>query len=130
MANGSLIGTAGSSGCARQAGGGSAGMYGTRARASPGIGTGGGVEPHLMVTDPPYGVEYDAGWRNGAAINRRRADGAPGRHSSNTSGLALKTTRCSDKGAEFLGYAYNGLKMLERLVKAPDQMRGLLSGFV
>ncbi len=23
----------------------------------------GGVEPHLMVTDPPYGVEYDASWR-------------------------------------------------------------------
>lgn len=23
-----------------------------------------GVEPHLMVTDPPYGVEYDADWRN------------------------------------------------------------------
>ena len=22
----------------------------------------GGGEPHLMVTDPPYGVEYDAGW--------------------------------------------------------------------
>lgn len=26
----------------------------------------GGVEPHLMVTDPPYGVEYDASWRNEA----------------------------------------------------------------
>jgi ParB-like nuclease domain len=39
----------------------------------------GGVEPHLMVTDPPYGVEYDAGWRNGATINRRRSDGAPGK---------------------------------------------------
>jgi DNA modification methylase len=25
-----------------------------------------GVKPHLMVTDPPYGVEYDAGWRNEA----------------------------------------------------------------
>jgi DNA modification methylase len=25
-----------------------------------------GVKPHLMVTDPPYGVEYDAGWRNAA----------------------------------------------------------------
>lgn len=25
----------------------------------------GGVKPHLMVTDPPYGVEYDAAWRNG-----------------------------------------------------------------
>ncbi len=25
-----------------------------------------GVKPHLMVTDPPYGVEYQAGWRNEA----------------------------------------------------------------
>jgi hypothetical protein len=25
-----------------------------------------GVKPHLMVTDPPYGVEYDADWRNEA----------------------------------------------------------------
>ena len=24
----------------------------------------GDVKPHLMVTDPPYGVEYDANWRN------------------------------------------------------------------
>jgi DNA modification methylase len=32
-----------------------------------------GVEPHLMVTDPPYGVEYDASWRNTA----KRADGTP-----------------------------------------------------
>jgi hypothetical protein len=38
----------------------------------------GGVEPPLMVTDPPYGVNYDAGWRNSATINRRRASGAPG----------------------------------------------------
>lgn len=27
----------------------------------------GGVEPHLMVTDPPYGVDYDPNWRNEAA---------------------------------------------------------------
>lgn len=32
-----------------------------------------GVKPHLMVTDPPYGVEYDAEWRNKAL----RADGSP-----------------------------------------------------
>lgn len=25
-----------------------------------------GVKPHLMVTDPPYGVEYDASWRDAA----------------------------------------------------------------
>ena len=32
-----------------------------------------GVKPHLMVTDPPYGVEYDANWRN----ERVRTDGTP-----------------------------------------------------
>ncbi len=31
-----------------------------------------GATPHLMVTDPPYGVEYDANWRNEAA---RHSDG-------------------------------------------------------
>lgn len=32
-----------------------------------------GVVPHLMVTDPPYGVDYDPSWRNqtGAAKTRR-----------------------------------------------------------
>lgn len=30
-----------------------------------------GVRPHLMVTDPPYGVKYDADWRNHAL----RSDG-------------------------------------------------------
>jgi DNA modification methylase len=32
-----------------------------------------GVRPHLMVTDPPYGVDYDADWRNRAD----RANGKP-----------------------------------------------------
>ena len=31
-----------------------------------------GIAPHLMVTDPPYGVEYDPKWRNGV----KRADGS------------------------------------------------------
>lgn len=31
----------------------------------------GSVKPHLMVTDPPYGVEYDASWRgNGGATGK------------------------------------------------------------
>jgi DNA modification methylase len=44
-----------------------------------------GVKPHLMVTDPPYGVQYDAGWRTrvgasgagaatGKVLNDDRAD--------------------------------------------------------
>jgi DNA modification methylase len=33
----------------------------------------GGRKPFIMVTDPPYGVEYDADWRNHAL----RSDGSP-----------------------------------------------------
>jgi DNA modification methylase len=29
----------------------------------------GAVQPHLMVTDPPYGVEYDPAWRARAGVN-------------------------------------------------------------
>ncbi len=29
-----------------------------------------GATPHLMVTDPPYGVEYDADWRNHTGMAR------------------------------------------------------------
>ena len=32
-----------------------------------------GVRPHLMVTDPPYGVDYDPEWRAAAGINKNRA---------------------------------------------------------
>lgn len=35
------------------------------------------AKPHLMVTDPPYGVEYDADWRNHAA---RKSPGMGNRH--------------------------------------------------
>ncbi|MCW5750220.1 MAG: site-specific DNA-methyltransferase [Alphaproteobacteria bacterium] len=28
-----------------------------------------GAVPHLMVTDPPYGVEYDPSWRNEAGVS-------------------------------------------------------------
>ena len=42
----------------------------------------GGVEPHLMVTDPPYGFEYDPAWRNRAAaagsIGQKKASRAIG----------------------------------------------------
>ncbi|MGE4048656.1 MAG: site-specific DNA-methyltransferase [Acetobacteraceae bacterium] len=34
-----------------------------------------GVKPHLMVTDPPYGVEYDPAWRNRAGISTTRRTG-------------------------------------------------------
>jgi DNA modification methylase len=46
-----------------------------------------GREPHLMITDPPYGVEYDPAWRHQRGVSRsgrrskvrndERADWAP-----------------------------------------------------
>jgi DNA modification methylase len=35
----------------------------------------GEVRPHLMVTDPPYGVEYDPAWRNDVASSQTRRTG-------------------------------------------------------
>jgi DNA modification methylase len=32
-----------------------------------------GVKPHLMVTDPPYGVEYNPAWRAEAGVNKNKA---------------------------------------------------------
>jgi len=31
------------------------------------------VRPHLMVTDPPYGVDYDPAWRKRAGVNLNKA---------------------------------------------------------
>lgn len=31
-----------------------------------------GVSPHLMVTDPPYGVNYDPSWRKSAGVNQNQ----------------------------------------------------------
>src|SRR6056297_2277964 len=35
----------------------------------------GGVRPHLMVSDPPYGVSYDPSWRNDAGASATRRTG-------------------------------------------------------
>lgn len=43
-----------------------------------------GVKPHLMVTDPPYGVEYDADWRNHTNV-LGRADRAVGKVQNDSS---------------------------------------------
>ena len=38
-----------------------------------------GVRPLLMVTDPPYGVEYDSKWREDAMPEKNTANGARGK---------------------------------------------------
>jgi len=35
----------------------------------------GGVRPHLMATDPPFGVNYDPAWRNAAGLSATRRTG-------------------------------------------------------
>jgi DNA modification methylase len=34
-----------------------------------------GARPHLMVTDPPYGVDYDPAWRNAAGVSATKRTG-------------------------------------------------------
>lgn len=34
-----------------------------------------GVTPHLLISDPPYGVEYDPAWRNEAGASRTKRTG-------------------------------------------------------
>jgi hypothetical protein len=47
-----------------------------------------GVNPHLMVTDPPYGVEYDAAWRG-------HVFPATTSHSANSARPWSPTEKCS-----------------------------------
>lgn len=49
-----------------------------------------GNKPHLMVTDPPYGVDYDPDWRNKAVmVKGERA----GQHGSRAIGTVLNDDR-------------------------------------
>lgn len=49
-----------------------------------------GAKPHLMVTDPPYGVEYDADWRNKAImVTGEKA----GEHGSRSIGKVMNDDR-------------------------------------
>jgi len=67
-----------------------------------------GVQPHLMVTDPPYGVDYDAEWRSqpGVAVSLRHPKpGAVGKVTNDG------TTDWSDAWALFPGdvvYVWHG----------------------
>ncbi|WP_395066169.1 site-specific DNA-methyltransferase [Paraburkholderia silvatlantica] len=49
-----------------------------------------GVRPALMVTDPPYGVEYDADWRNRVVMKPGERMGA---HGTRSTGKVLNDAR-------------------------------------
>ncbi len=51
-----------------------------------------GASPHLMVTDPPYGVNYDPNWRNKTVINR-----AAGRARGVIGGRAVGVVKNDDR---------------------------------
>ncbi|MEX3690616.1 site-specific DNA-methyltransferase [Paraburkholderia sp. BR14263] len=61
-----------------------------------------GVRPSLMVTDPPYGVEYDADWRNRVQMIEGERRGA---HGSRSTGKVLNDTRADwrEAWAQFPG---------------------------
>lgn len=49
-----------------------------------------GVRPSLMITDPPYGVEYDADWRNRVQMKPGERIGA---HGTRSTGKVLNDAR-------------------------------------
>lgn len=64
-----------------------------------------GVVPHLMVTDPPYGVEYDASWR--------KEKGLSGKGSATGKVLNDDVAEWSDAWSLFPGdvaYVWHGMK--------------------
>ena len=52
-----------------------------------------GAEPALMVTDPPYGVNYDATWRHTTGISPNGV--AAGKSTNDTTRTGRPRTRCS-----------------------------------
>src|ERR1700719_4256413 len=52
-----------------------------------------GSQPHLMITDPPYGVEYDPSWR--ARRNQSGGKPARGRCSTTIAPTGMRPMRCS-----------------------------------
>lgn len=68
-----------------------------------------GVRPGLMVTDPPYGVEYDAGWRDEAA----KYAASMGNRKDTAKGIVLNDSRADwrEAWAHFPGdvaYVWHG----------------------
>jgi DNA modification methylase len=53
-----------------------------------------GVEPHLMVTDPPYGVDYDPDWRN-----RAKRSGSMQAYGASSTGTVLNDDQADWTGA-------------------------------
>jgi hypothetical protein len=53
-----------------------------------------GVTPHLMVTDPPYGVDYDPAWRHQASTSLRDAarSATTPKQTGNRHGLSSEAT--------------------------------------
>ena len=90
----------------------------------------GGVQPHLMVTDPPYGVNYDPEWRSAAKFG----DGLS--HAGRASGKVVNDDRADWREAWALfpgdvAYAWHGGAMrgwfkpalrLAALPSAPDHL--------
>ena len=49
------------------------------------------AKPHLMVTDPPYGVDYDPKWRLDSGVNKK--------HQVRAEGVVSNDDRCDWRAA-------------------------------
>ena len=76
-----------------------------------------GTVPQLMVTDPPYGVEYDPEWRHRRGVN----------HSARTGKSVTTRSRIGPRpGPRFPGeiaYVCHGVLLLNHRRRKPDEKR-------
>ena len=64
----------------------------------------GGVQPHLMVTDPPYGVDYDPAWRTHARASSTTRSGSA-RSPTTTGPTGGRPGRCSPASVAYVWHA-------------------------
>lgn len=82
----------------------------------------GGKEPYLMVTDPPYGVNYDADWRNHTGM--ARADRAIGKVKNDSKSDWSEAWALSPAKVAYAWHAGRHAKTVqESLEKAGFEMR-------
>jgi hypothetical protein len=80
----------------------------------------GGVEPHLMVTDPPYGVNYDPAWRNeaGRSVNGQTMRLSSGRLLARWAPALSVDTGVSDPVISGCYHRINAETLMKRAVPA------------
>ena len=80
----------------------------------------GSDKPHLMVTDPPYGVEYDSSWREDAMPEKNTPNGARGKVSNDDKADWTEAWKLFDGDVAYVWHAGNKAHTVAESLIASD----------